>query len=114
MKKIVTVLILVVALFLPACKTDTVIVPFTATWTQEIPNQEIFGGWEIYMSNSENGTYSLVVKIAFTSLNDIYSYSANVEVPTNTNAKRWFKMRAYNKSGEKSTWSNIVFKLIQT
>lgn len=114
MKKIVSIIILVIALFLPACKTDTVLVPFTATWTQEIPNQEIFGGWEIYMATSEKGTYSLIVKIPFTNVKDIYSYSASVEIAENVNVKRWFKMRAYNKSGEKSEWSNVVFKLIQT
>jgi len=112
MKKVV--LLLCLFLLLVSCKTETVLVPFTATWTQEIPDQTVFGGWEIFMANSEKGTYSLVVKIPFTNRKDWYSYSASVEVPTNTNAKRWFKIRAYNKNGDKSDWSNTVFKLIQT
>lgn len=117
MKKIAIFLIIVAIAFLQiSCKTDTVAVPFTATWYQEIPDQVIFGGWEIYMANSEKGTYSLAVKIPFSAMSEsgMYSYTATVDIPENTNTKRWFKIRAYNKDGGKSGWSNVTYKLIQT
>lgn len=100
--------------FLSACKEETVSVPITATWTQEIPDVSVFGGWEIYIANSEKGTYSLVVKVPFTEVSEVYSYTQVIQVPENTNSKRWFKMKAYDKDGKKSEWSNAFYLLIQT
>jgi len=105
---------IVILLVQVACKEETVSVPVEATWTQEILDTSVFGGWEIYVANSENGTYSLLVKVPFTEVSDVYSYTKVIQVPENTNAKRWFKMKAYHKDGQKSPWSNVFSLVIQT
>ena len=115
-RKAICILLLGIVILLAqvACKEDTVSVPIEATWTQEIPDVSVFGGWEIYMANSERGTYSLVVKVPFTEVSELYTYTKIIQVPENTNAKRWFKMKAYNKDGKLSPWSNPFYLLIQT
>jgi len=105
---------IVILLVQVACKEETVSVPVTATWTQEIPDTSVFSGWEIYVANSENGTYSLIVKVPFTEVSDLYSYTKVIQVPENTSARRWFKMKAVNKDGGKSEWSNAMLLIIKT
>ena len=105
---------LVILLFQMACKEETVSVPVTVTWTQEMSDVSVFGGWEIYMANSEKGTYSLAVKVPFTEVSEVYSYIKIIQISKNTNVKRWFKMKSYNKDGRMSPWSNVFSVLIQT
>jgi hypothetical protein len=106
MKLLGIVLCICLLFFVWSCKTETVTI--TATWTQEITDQSNFGGWEIYMATSENGTYSRIAKIPFVQVKDVYSYFQEVDLPADKPTIRWFKMLAYNKTGEKSEFSNKV------
>lgn len=76
------------------------------TWTQEITNVSAFGGWEIYVSQSENGTYSLFQKVPFITEVQIYKYTKEITIPADQTTVLWFKALAFNKDGGKSGFSN--------
>lgn len=99
-------LILCIFLLLIACKTTTVNV--TSSWTQNIPDASIFGGWEIYGAQSESGTYSLFQKIVFTEVKPVYTAVKEITVPVKKTTVLWFKILAYHKDGTKSEFSNKV------
>jgi len=108
---LVLVPILILVISLSSCET-MVSVPVTASWKQVINDQSTFGGWEIYVASSENGTYSLLSKVPFTEIKDTYSSINKVSVKKNDTTIKWFKALAYSKDGLKSDYSNKVSLLI--
>jgi hypothetical protein len=97
------IIICVLLLSLGSCANAKTV---TATWTQrEIDvSRENFGGWEIYISDSENGVYQLWTTVPFSGKMTSYSIQKNISV--SKDSTRWFKALAYNKDGEKSPFSN--------
>jgi hypothetical protein len=85
---------------------NSISVPVVASWKQDIPNTDTFGGWEIYVSNSESGTYSLFKKLSFTEVSDMYSYMGFISATEGEVTVKWFKAVAYDKDGSKSEFSN--------
>jgi hypothetical protein len=103
MKKLLASLILLVCLTSPAWSATSTA---TMTWQQVLPSPiTVFGGWEIHMADSAAGTYTLLVSIPYTAPQTTYTATQNITVPDGVSTTRYFKMRAFNKSGKQSAFT---------
>ena len=80
----------------------------TFTWQQTLPTPNDLGGWEIWVSDTPTGTYTLFATIPYVSAQTTYTSTQTVTVPDGSITTKWFKALAYDTSGNKSGFSNII------
>jgi hypothetical protein len=108
MKKILAAL-LVLGFILTASQTFAASATATATWQQTLPSPvSVFGGWEVWVSDTQNGTYTLLATVPYVSTQTTYTTNQTITVSDGIATTKWFKMLAYNKSGKKSGFTPSV------
>lgn len=77
-------------------------------WQQTLPSPNDMSGWELYIANTAGGTATLFATIPYVSSASEYTTTQTITVPDGTTSTRYFKILAFDSSGNKSGFSNEV------
>lgn len=80
----------------------------TFAWQQQLPESNNLVGWKLYQSQSPGGPYILIGTIPFKEKQTEYRASREVVLPEGGARALHFVLKAFNTSGNESTFSNEV------